>query len=173
MTVLGPTTLTDVLVEWGIHECEGRLKNLLPVEFVEGVSRPDQRPNVLHVLLQARASILAAILAGEPIQCVRVQIIPDDISRLRVLGQPSTSLTDSIPAYDSGIESGPWISNLVAQGTQVEGPFLAVGRNPEGLLTLLDGVHRAVAWAKHAQSGNHYPVVVNVVVTQQAAAPWE
>lgn len=170
MRVLQGVMLIDVLVEWGFHESQGRLRDQLPPEYLQGLDGPEGSRFALEVILRFRSPVIANMLVAIPMQCIRVEIQRADMTGMRVMGPPPPTLREyasRVMAQDD--DSGGYVRTL-ASGSPVAGPFVAVARAPRGPITLLDGLHRAAAWVAQGDRGRDYPLFVNLVVTQ--AATW-
>jgi hypothetical protein len=169
---LGPVALEEVLFEWGLHECEGRISPEIPPEFRRELAGPDRHYHAIRILVRARSNVIAAVLAAAPVECHHVEVSTVDLLNLRVMGGEAltTYATETGRAED---DSGEWVRKLTARPENVEGPLLAVARRVEGPWTLLDGLHRAAAWVAHVRSGRPYPVRMNVVLTRLPARPFE
>ncbi len=123
------------------------------------------------ICLQARAPVIARVLAADPIEHLRVELTRDDIDHLFAMsaqGQARRPLLLDAEGRASGSDDeNKWTRNRIKQQQPVQGPFFAVGRGVPGDLTILDGLHRAAVWLKHADAGLHYPMTVNVSVTSR------
>lgn len=173
MNILGPTTLCDVLGEWGSHEARGRAYAQLQPNVRQGLSGPDSQFWSLYFILQFRAPLIARILAALPENYMRIEVTPEDHSLLRILGNPSTPLDRIAPSSNISAQDVGYINRLSASGNQVSGPFLALARSDKGPFTLFDGVHRVIAWHRHSKEGRNYPVSLNVIVTRNPVCNWE
>src|SRR5437899_10094034 len=76
---------------WGRHELYGMQRNVLAVhpglqERIEASDRYDADFVCAVFILHTRAPVIAHILAGEPTQCVRVEIGPEDVANVRIMG---------------------------------------------------------------------------------------
>lgn len=174
MRVLGPITLTDTLIDWGLHEALGRQGQQLTTEIRQLLSSPNFPVTSLKILLNSRWPLIAPILAAYPESCSRVECLPKDQGVLRVLGRPSVSLIDLVSdRKNTFAQDDTWIRKLEADQGDIAGPFLGVARSLDGPFTLFDGVHRAVAWLRHAEKGRNYPITLNLILTRQSVSEWE
>lgn len=167
MRVLQAVMLVDVLVEWGFHECRGRTRDQLAPHILQSLDGPEGPRIALEVILTSRAPVIANILAAFPMQCMRVEVRRADLAYVRVMGPPPLMLQEHASRAMTQEDSlGIWVRSRVS-GEDVEGPCVAVARNTEGPITLVDGLHRAAAWVVHGNTGRDYPLTVNVIMTQQ------
>jgi hypothetical protein len=166
--VLQTTTLVNILLQWGLHEARGRLRASLSPEALQGLDKPEGSAIALDIILRARAPVIAHILAAAPIgECLAIEVQPEDISFIRMMGPAPLPLRDYSPQFlAQDNDSGKWARSLV-RGSDIEGPCVAVGRSLEGPLTILDGIHRASAWAAHCSQGRNYELTINLIETQQ------
>lgn len=107
MRVLGDLSIGDVLAEWAMHECRGRLCAHVPAGHLDVVDPVEQRLRAIHVLLQVRLNVIAALLAASPTKYVRVELISEDLPRVRAmsavpLGEWATSVLGAHDADGSG-----------------------------------------------------------------------
>jgi hypothetical protein len=165
--ILQATTLANILVQWGFHEARGRMRASLPPGVFQRLDRPEGAAIALDLILRSRAPVIANILAAAPIgNCSAVEVQPEDIPFIRVMGPPSLLLQEhSFGLLAQETDSGRWARSLVS-GPDVKGPCVAVARSPEEPLTILDGIHRAAVWAAHCSAGRDYALKINLIETQ-------
>lgn len=164
MRQVAPIPLAEGLIEWGVHECRGRLSQQLPTEVKQSLEGDDSSFHALIVILHCRPQIVAAILMAEVNECLRVEITAEDIDRVFVMG-PSPLTEHASSLVGQSTEHAIHVERLVGRG-RIEGPFLGVARPDCARITILDGIHRADAWALQLARGDRYPLVLNVVCTR-------
>lgn len=76
-----PIGFDQVLVEWGFHECMGRLHDQLS-------GRVPDRSSALKILLQTRWPLVAHLLAAEPIDTWRIDLEASDVPSIHTLEHP-------------------------------------------------------------------------------------
>ena len=172
MRILAPITLFNALRDWGLHEAEGRLPamRLIDPAFVDALRRggEDMAISAAEICLQFRSPVIVRVLAADPTEYVQVELTNGDIDQLFVMsaeGQPRRPLGLHAEGPGGHDEEDEWPRKRIAERVPVEGPLFAVGRAVPGDLTLLDGLHRAAVWVKHAATGFRYPITANVAIT--------
>lgn len=162
MLLRDQTSLVTALLSWAYHEAAGKhsgqLKRLQPL--LRSRSREADQA-VLGELLRTRAPLVARILEARPLRVHHIDFEPSDLPRIAVLEH---GLADFAKA---GSGDGEAHIRSLEQLDFVRGPLLAVAPHERGPWCVLDGVHRATAWARHASAGRHYPVEAYVVVTER------
>ena len=171
MRVLGPKSFGQALTEWAVHEVRGRFKS---GAALDALPPAEGRFRAVRFLLKNRRDVIAAIVAAQLVDCVSVEVQPDDLPLMLTMGAvPLDRLSSNMIAAPETDESGRWVRRLAAADGDVAGPFLGIARDPAGPVTLLDGLHRAAAWVAHAKAGRHYPILVDVAITAEAAYYFE
>ena len=174
MKVLRETSLTKVLADWGRHEALGRFSSNITPSQKHELSGPNGEGRAIETLFKWRGPVLFPILLAHAKRFLSIEVLPDDIIHLRILGRPSKPLAVAVSSEDQRIDQdNTYISRLASAQNQLQGPLLAVARNADGPFILLDGIHRAIAWILQAERGNSYPMVLNVVITQEQVRGWE
>ena len=167
MRIAGACRLVDVLGEWGNHEGEGRLQ--LPPSSLHG----DARLLVgVEVALTYRSPLAWRILAGWPMACARVEIVPEDVPALRITdGRTAEEWTTAI--LDDQTDSGRHVRNLADAARGVVGPLTSTAQTADGSvahvqapIVIFDGWHRVAAWIAQLRRGANYAVSGSLVVTQ-------
>ncbi len=173
MKRLGAVRIGDVLADWGEHEIEGRLlqSGQVPRGYLDQFVGPRQRLEAIRVILQVRYQIIAAILAANPTEWAAVKISAADLPSIRAMHARPLADYSRSKLQEAGA-AGDAVRQL-ASGPDVTGPVLAVGRNPEGPITIFDGLHRMAAWVAHLNAGREYAVTITVVVTPEIAPQFE
>lgn len=167
MRATGACRLVDVLGEWGIHEGEGRLH--LPSSSLQGDPR---LLNGVEVALTYRSPLAWRILAGWPMSCVRVEIVPEDVPALRITdGRTAEEWTTAILADQT--DSGKHVRDLADHSREVTGPLTCTAQTADGSavrfqapIVIFDGWHRVGAWIAQLRRGANYSITGNLVVTQ-------
>lgn len=112
MKLLEQVDLGEVLTEWGLHEVRGRLRPQLGTQ-------PLSPADALAIILQARAPLVAQLLAAGPSDTWRIQLEPADIPNLHTLEHPLESHSQAmIGAAGTG---GDHVRALVVAET-IDGP---------------------------------------------------
>jgi hypothetical protein len=62
MRILGSISLTDALVEWGLHEAGGRLQSQSSTRALRQLSTPDSQHLALDIILQATRPLIVPFL---------------------------------------------------------------------------------------------------------------
>lgn len=188
MQILGKIEFNEVLAQWGLHEGKGRYQNE-PPEIAPQVTKQIllkalNGPNSLNIAIefisQRRAPLIDPIKCAEPIECFKVQVVDTDLNRIQVMClNPHEKQTEKMiphPLVEHAVDwhsRKTWVKSLVSKDEQMDTPLVAVGRTINGLLTLLDGLHRASAWVIQGQKGKRYPIIINVVLTRHRIDRWE
>jgi hypothetical protein len=163
----GACRLVDVLGEWGIHEGEGRLH--LPPSSLQGDAR---LLNGVEVALIHRSPLAWRILVGWPMACVRVEIVPEDVPRLRITdGRTAEEWTTAI-LHDQ-TASGKHVREMADAAREVTGPLTCTAQTADGSfagvqppIVIFDGWHRVGAWIAQLRRGANYSITGSLVVTQ-------
>jgi hypothetical protein len=112
------------------------------------------------------------MLAGWPMACVRVEILPEDVAMLRITdGRTADEWTTAI-LYDP-TDSGNHVRRLAEDSREVVGPLTWTEQTADGStarvrapIVVFDGWRRAAAWIAQLRRGAHYAISGNLVVTQ-------
>lgn len=167
MRILEARRLIDVLSEWGAHEGQGRLGR--PATFFQG---PNGFLNGIEIALLYRSPLVCRILAGAPVACVRVEIEPTDVNALLIAdGRALEEWTSAILRDQT--PSGAHVRAMAAAPQRVTGPLVCTARTVDGNrarvsppMVIFDGWHRAAAWREQGRQGNLYPIIADLVITQ-------
>lgn len=160
MRQIGQTSFLEVLKDWAFHECQG--KNLAAIGRV--LARGVDDVAALTVLLHDRSFVIAEILNAGVVDCRIVEVGAGDLPFVRVMGPPPPLLPDHAASVMKGNnQTSAWVRRLVNEGA-VRGPLLAVSRSATEAMTILDGIHRADAWATRLASGEDDRLTMNLVI---------
>ena len=168
MRITGNCRLVDVLGEWGNHESEGRLQRP-PGSILQGDAR------ILlgvEVAVNYRSPLAWRILAGWPVGCARVEILPEDAPALRIAdGRTADEWTTAVLGDQT--DSGAHVRRLADAGREVVGPLTCTAQTADGTaarlqapIVIFDGWHRVAAWIAQLRRGANYRISGNLVVTQ-------
>jgi hypothetical protein len=145
------------LTEWGLHECQGRLRDQLGGQ----VSAP---ADALAILLQVRAPLVAELLAAEPVETWRIELDPADIPDLHTLEHPIDGHSRAmVGAVGPG---GDHVRHLIESRT-IGGPILATAEVNDTQVHFIDGLHRMWAWTELARQGRTATVQASLVLTER------
>ena len=119
-----------------------------------------------------RSPLAWRILAGWPVACARVEIVPADVAALRIAdGRTAEEWTTAI--LDDQTDSGAHVRRLADAGRDVVGPLTCTAQTADGTVARLqapivisDGWHRVAAWIAQLRRGANYTISGNLVVTQ-------
>jgi hypothetical protein len=164
---VGACRLVDVLGEWGNHEGEGRLQ--LPPNALQGDAK---LLGGVEVVLTYRSPLAWRMVAGWPMACARVEIVPEDLPTLRIAdGRTAEEWTTAI--LEDQTDSGKHVRNLADAVREVVGPLTCTAQTADGSVgrvqapvVIFDGWHRAAAWIAQLQRGANYSISGSLVVTQ-------
>jgi hypothetical protein len=117
--------LRTVLVEWAIHEWQGRYQQ-----------EPTEDRYALATLLHKRCVMVASLLDAAPIQIRRVDLDRSDIDGL-------CALNGDLRAHAIGLRDDEWVKHLRAT-RQFDGAIGSCGGNQPAFF--FDGLHRLAAW---------------------------
>ncbi len=167
MKVVGQCRVADAFSEWGIHEGVGRLQ--LPAGVFAG---PDRLVLGVEVTLTRRSPLAWRILAGWPMGCLRVEIVPEDVPGLRITdGRTADAWTTAVLAGQT--DSGAHVRALAAAPEPVSGPLICTAQSADGGLVrvkppivIFDGWHRAAAWIEQLRHGAAYAITGMLLVTE-------
>jgi hypothetical protein len=160
---IGQTSFLEVLKDWAFHECQG--KNLAAIG--RALARGADDVAALTVLLHDRCFVIAEILNAGVVESRIVEVGTGDLPLIRVMGPPPPLLPNHAASVMKGNnQTSAWVGCLVNEGA-VRGPLLAVSRSVNEAMTILDGVHRADAWATRLASGEDDRLMVNLVITRR------
>jgi hypothetical protein len=160
---IGQTSFLEALKDWAFHECQG--KNLAAIGRV--LARGVDDVAALTFLLRDRSFVIAEILNAGVVECQVFEVGAGDLPVIRVMGPPPPLLANHAASVMKGSNrTSAWVRHLVNEGA-VRGPLLAVSRSATEAMTILDGIHRADAWATRLASGEDDRLMVNLVITQR------
>jgi hypothetical protein len=156
--ITGVCRLVDVLGEWGIHESEGRLQHSTG-------SFPQGNAKLLvgvELAVTFRSPLAWRILAGWPIACARVELVPEDVDALRIAdGRTAEDWTTAV--LEDQTDSGRHVRGLADAGREVVGPLTCTAQTADGTvarlqppIVILDGWHRVAAWIAQLRNGANY-----------------
>jgi hypothetical protein len=175
-----PTTVRKILAAWGTHEGRGRLahKRSAPAQSsdyreqliwtaVRNLDSDDDATReaaAVDIVVHSRTLILADILKADPTgECLEILI---DVSELPTLynfrRRPFVAWSRSL--QDDGHR---FIRSLTRTDIEEGGPLAAIGTGASGPFALMDGNHRAAAWAKQQNAGDLYPLRLAVIVVRE------
>jgi len=120
---------------------------------------------IANVPLDDRSFVIAEILNAGVVDCRIVEVGAGDLPFIRVMGPPPPLLPDHAASVMNGNnQTSAWVRRLVNEGA-VCGPLLAVSGSATDAMTILDGIHRADAWATRLASGEDDRLTMNLVIT--------
>jgi hypothetical protein len=169
VNTLGPKLLVDVLIEWGLHEAEGRARSSLPKESMPPDEEPDRSRLGLEAVLRTRAPVIGRILMATPQSVLEVEILPEEAEEIYLFdGTSLPQWTAAKIAEDS--PSAEYVRGLARSDQEIAGRLVATLQMPaqeqRGPAVLYDGWHRAAAWFSQIQRGRQYPVRANLIITR-------
>jgi hypothetical protein len=169
VNTLGPRLLVDVLTEWGLHEAEGRARNILPKESMPPDEEPDRSRLGLEAALRTRAPVIGRILMATPHSVLEVEILPDEAEEIYLFDGTSLSQWAAAKIVEDS-PSGEYVRDLARSDQEIAGRLVATlqmpGQEQRGPAVLYDGWHRAAAWLSQMQRGRRYPVRANLIITR-------
>lgn len=116
----------------------------------------------LELALLYRAHFIACLLVAQPKRCFLAELEPADLPAMHVLEHPLAAHSAVMVAAPG--ESGDYVRGLVEQGS-VKGQIVATRRVDDERVFVVDGLHRACAWAELTRRGGSAPLHVAVVET--------
>lgn len=167
MRIIEQCRVADAFGERGIHEGRGRLQ--LPGKIFEG---DDRLINGVEVTLTRRSPLVWRILAGWPMGCLRVEILPEDVPALRIIDSRSADDWTTAILEDQA-DSGTHVRALAAAPNPVSGPLICTAQTRDGgpssmraPIVVFDGLHRVAAWIEQLRRGAAYAITGMLVVTE-------
>jgi len=169
--ILGERRFVEILADWGLHEAEGRLREILPSELTPAAAGPERVIEGLEVAIRNRSPLVGRLLLAQPRGALRVGLAPEEGDALYIFdGQTLRAWSTAILAEET--PEGEFVRGLVHSDVPVAGPFVCMVTvpdgdlaHPKGPIVLYDGWHRAAAWFKHCQSGRPYPILADLILT--------
>jgi hypothetical protein len=127
----------------------------------------------VEVALTFRSPLAWRILAAVPMDCLRVELAPEDVPTMQIAdGRWLADWTKAVISEQA--DSGAHVRALAHAGEPVQGPLTCTASLAEGSrtdivppLVIFDGWHRAAAWVAQLGCGAHYPITANLVVTRK------
>lgn len=170
--ILGPCRLVDALVEWGMHEGLGRLRERYAPEAFAGEAG---KLAGLEVALRHRAPMVGAILAAQPLGARRIELTPESLDGLVAFdGRAARVFAEDLLAQRSA--EGEHARMLAAADESIAGPLLCVARLEGQViqppLVTYDGCHRLVAWIAQQARKAPYPITAHLILTQRQVPYW-
>jgi len=162
------------LASWGLHEGRGFLSAKRPPD--DSIPAPVKRAlndlygdqseeNAKVVIRWWRGPVITQIEAAIPYDYFLAEISSMDVPSINVMG--ARRLSEHAHEWNTRIdETGDWVRHLAKHNEKIGGPFMAVARETESQLTLLDGLHRAAAWVSHLGQHKYYPLLISIVLTR-------
>src|SRR2546425_1125205 len=86
MKIVGRVSFDQIIGEWALHECRGRLRKELSPTMQAVIDGPNGTELAVKIIRQKRFNVINSMLQASPTDYVRIEVSHADLPNIRVMG---------------------------------------------------------------------------------------